>query len=278
MLGSLTDAEDVVQDAYLRWHRAVRHDIRNAEAFLVRIVTRLCLDQLKAARTRRQAYVGPWLPDPVIEAPSTDLERADEITLSLMVALEALSPLERAAFLLHDVFDVPFAELARVLDRSEAACRQLASRARTHVKGHRPRSALAPDQEQAIVQAFFAASQSGDVSALMRLLADDAVLLTDGGGRSAAALNPISGSSKIARFFAGITRKLKGARARFVRHAAVDGLPGFLSLDPHDVLQTTALLVQDGRIAAIYVTRNPDKLAHLRHHADPLLQNAARAD
>ena len=263
MLGSVADAEDVVQDAYLRWHGVERASIRSAEAFLVRVVTRLCLDQLKSARARRETYVGPWLPEPLIEGPSTDLERSDEITLSLMVALERLSPLERAAFQLHDVFDVPFEEVARSLDRDPATCRQLASRARTHVRADRRRFPLPPDQGRRLAEAFFAASQRDDVAALERLLAADAVLMTDGGGRAAAALNPIHGSTRIARFFAGLARKFEAAQASFLRHALVDGLPGYLSRDAQGALQTTALLIRDERIAAIYVTRNPEKLRHL---------------
>jgi RNA polymerase sigma-70 factor, ECF subfamily len=264
MLGSVADAEDVVQDAYLRWHGADHGEVHNLEAFLVRTVTRLCLDALKSARARRETYVGPWLPEPLVEAPGAEAERADEVTLSLMLALESLSPLERAAYLLHDVFAMPFEEVARAIERDPAACRQLASRARTHVRAKRPRYPVQPDQGRAIAEAFFAASQSGDVAALQRLLAADATLVTDGGGKAPAALNPIEGRARIARFFAGIARKLDGARARFRGFAVIDGLPGYLSVDPHGTLQATALLVEDGRIAAVYVTRNPDKLGHAR--------------
>ncbi len=259
MLGSVAEAEDVVQNAYLRWHRTDRAAVRDAWGFLTQVVTRLCLDVLKSARIRRETYVGPWLPEPLI-APMAE-EDSDDITLTLMLALERLSPLERAAFLLHDVFGLSFEDIARTLDRDSAACRQLAARARSHVRAARPRFPVSEERGRAIAGAFFEASRSGDVAALTALLADDVVFTGDGGGKRVAALNPIHGAARVARFFAGIARKKPGA-STLLAMRSIDGLPGFLSQE-RDGPQTTALAIEDGRIVAIYVVRNPDKLRHL---------------
>ena len=190
MLGSVADAEDVVQDAFIRWIGADRGAVREPEAFLRRTVTRLCLDQLKSARHRREIYVGPWLPEPVVEEA---VEEEEDVTLPLMLALERLSPLERAAFLLHDVFGVGFEEIAVTIRRSPAACRQLAARARTHVREARPRFRVEKRRGLAIAEAFFAASRDGDMAALEAMLAADVSLHADGGGKRSAASRPILG-------------------------------------------------------------------------------------
>ena len=263
MLGSLAEAEDAVQEAYLRWHAADRDAVETPRAFLSTIVTRLCLDQLKSARARRESYVGPWLPEPVLDTAALDAESAAELahdlSVALMLTLERLSPLERAAFLLHDVFDMDFAAVAAALGRSEAACRQLATRARAHVQSARPRFKPSPDEGARLADAFRQAVASGDVTAMTRLLAKDAVLLTDGGGKRIAALNPILGADKIVRFFAGIGRKEDLAALR-VRPAEINGLPGFVVTDASGAPQTMAFAVEDGSITAIYVVANPDKL------------------
>ena len=261
MLGSTAEADDVVQDAFLRWREVDPAAVREPEAYLMRTVARLCLDQLKSARARREQYVGPWLPEPIIDpVAEAEAERADEVTLGLMVALERLSPRERAAFLLHDVFDMPFEEVAGAIGRDPAACRQLASRARAHVRAERPRYRVSPEEGQAIARAFFRAVQLGDVAQLQSLLASDVVHYADGGGKRAATLNPIHGRDKVVRMFEGFARKLRSADARWVCGATIDGLPGFIAYDPDGFLQTTALEVEDGRITAIYAVRNPDKL------------------
>lgn len=268
MLGSVAEAEDVVQDAYLRWHRTDRAAVRDAGGFLTQVVTRLSLDVLKSARMKRETYVGPWLPEPLIATEAE--EEGDDITLTLMLALERLSPLERAAFLLHDVFGLSFDDIARTLDRDPAACRQLATRARNHVRAARPRFPVSEERGLAIAGAFFEASRSGDLAALTALLADDVVFTGDGGGKRLAALNPIHGASRVARFFAGIARKKPDASA-LIATRSIDGLPGFVTQE-RDGLQTTALAIEDGRIVAIYVVRNPDKLRHLRlPTSDPAL-------
>lgn len=261
MLGSISEAEDVVQDAYLRWHRADRSEVRDAAGFLTRTVTRLCLDVLKSARQRRETYVGPWLPEPII-APEPEPD-GDDITLTLMLALERLSPLERAAFLLHDVFGVGFDEIATTLGRDAAACRQLAARARAHVRSERPRFPVSAEQGQAIAAAFFQASRSGDLGALTSLLADEVVFVSDGGGKRPAALNPVRGHDRVMRLLDGIARKTVAGASALLAVRVIDGLPGFVSREPDGLIQTTALEISGGRIVAIYVVRNPDKLRHL---------------
>lgn len=268
MLGSLAEAEDIVQEAFLRWLGSDRNAVRVPQAFLTRIVTRLSLDHLKSARARRETYIGPWLPEPIIMSDS-DLDIETDVTLKLMLALERLSPLERAAFLLHDVFGLGFDEVARAIERDEAACRQLASRARGHVRAEKPRYPLPPGEGEGIATAFFKASRSGDVTSLKTLLANQAIAYTDGGGKRMAAINPLDGADKIIRFFAGIFEKGSTAHSRFLRYAEIDGLPGFISVEKDGFVQTTALdLDADGRIRALYVVRNPDKLRHLQAQYD----------
>lgn len=266
MLGSIAEAEDAVQDAYLRWHEVDQAIVRNAQAFLTRMVSRICLDRLKSARARREIYVGPWLPEPVLDAEQlsaeTTNEYATDLSVGLMLALERLSPLERAAFLLHDVFDVEFCEIATLIGRNEAACRQLAARARTHVRAARPRFTMPADGGAGLVAAFSAAMQSGDVSALAKTLAADAVLHSDGGGKRAAALNPIFGRDRIARFFAGVTLKFREPVAE-IRQTRINSLPGLLVSYADGSLQTMAFEIADEQIARVYVVRNPDKLGHL---------------
>ncbi|WP_207478407.1 sigma-70 family RNA polymerase sigma factor [Arenibaculum pallidiluteum] len=262
MLGSMAEAEDIVQEAWMRWQRADRDEVREPEAYLKRTVARLCLDAMKTARARREVYVGSWLPEPVAE-PEDQEARADELTLTLMLALERLSPLERAAFLLHDVFDVPLDEIATTLGREAAAVRQLAVRARRHVRQARPRYKLAREEGERIARAFFAAATSGDVAALRAMLAENVVLRSDGGGKVLAFLNPILGLERVLRLFGSLHRKLVARRAEFIRPMWIDGLPGYVSRERDQVLQTTALEIEDGRITAIYITRNPDKLRHI---------------
>jgi RNA polymerase sigma factor (sigma-70 family) len=260
MLGSLAEAEDIVQDAWLRWQAADSDAVRTPASFLSRIVARLCLDVMKSARRRRETYVGSWLPEPLL-IEEEGIER-DDVTLTLMLALERLSPLERAAFLLHDVFGTPLDEIAATLEREPAAVRQLAARARRHVREARPRYPVAPDEGERLARAFFVASQSGDVAALRAILADGVVIRSDGGGKVLAFINPIEGIDKVVRLYRGLRRKL-GEPGRFLRMTQVDGLPGYVSQERDGVLQTTAFAIEGGRIAEIFVTRNPDKLGHV---------------
>jgi RNA polymerase sigma-70 factor, ECF subfamily len=264
MLGSRSDAEDVVQDAYLRFAGA--QDVRNAEAFLVTVVTRLCLDRLKSARAQREVYVGPWLPEPVFDAEGLSAEAAtelaDDLSFALLLALDRLSPLERAAFLLHDVFDTPFSEVAAMLDRTEASCRQLASRARRAVRDERPAPTATPDSHARLLQAFSDAVASGNVRQLAELLREDAVALTDGGGRKFAARNPIIGADKVARFFIGLAGKIAGQNVR-IEPAVINGAVGALLYLDGELDLTLSMAISGEKIAAIYIVRNPDKLRHL---------------
>jgi RNA polymerase sigma-70 factor (ECF subfamily) len=266
MLGSRSDAEDVVQDAFLRFAGA--QDVHNPEAFLVTIVTRLCVDRLKSAKVQREAYVGPWLPEPVFDADGLSAEAAtelaDDLSFALLLALDRLSPMERAAFLLHDVFDTPFSEIAAMLGRTEAACRQLASRARRAVRDNRPAPAVTPDSHARLLRAFSEAVASGDVRQLAELLRDDAVAITDGGGRKFAALNPVIGADKVARFFIGIAGKTAAqGQVMRVEPAAINGAAGALLYLDGELDLTLSMAIDGEKIAAIYVVRNPDKLRHL---------------
>jgi RNA polymerase sigma-70 factor, ECF subfamily len=264
MLGSRSDAEDVVQDAYIRFAGA--QDIHNPEAFLVTVVTRLCLDRIKSARAQRETYVGPWLPEPVFDAeglaPDAATELADDLSFALLLALDRLSPLERAAFLLHDVFDMPFADVAAMLDRTEVACRQLATRARRAVREARPAPAAPPDHHARLLSAFSEAVASGDISRLAGLLREDAVAVTDGGGRKTAALNPIMGADKVARFFLALAAKNADRDIR-IEPAMINGTAGALLYMDGEVDHTISVAIDGDRIAAIYIVRNPDKLRHV---------------
>ena len=263
MLGSWPEAEDAVQEAWLRWQPIDHRRISEPAAWLTRVTSRLCLDQMKSARVRRETYPGPWLPEPLIEEES-DALRQDNLTLTLMIALERLSALERAAFLLHDVFGQPLNEVATIIGRTPAAARQLASRARSHVRLDRPRYTVSKAEADGLARAFFDACQSGDASSLAVLLAEDASLHSDGGGKVFAFPNVIRGSQQLIRLFQGLSRKHRKTM-EYMRFVTIDGLPGFISrMDGPP--QTTALEIVEGRIAKIYITRNPDKLTCLSLH------------
>ncbi|WP_168452252.1 sigma-70 family RNA polymerase sigma factor [Sphingopyxis microcysteis] len=258
MLGSVADAEDVVQDAFLRWLGTDRSVVREPAAFLRRTVTRLCLDQLKSARSRRETYIGPWLPDPLVEE-----EEEDDVTLPLMLALERLSPLERAAFLLHDVFGVGFDEVAKTINRDPGATRQLAARARAHVRDARPRYKLEKQRGLEIANAFFEASRSGDMAALGAMLAADVGMWADGGGKRPAAAIPILGKALVMKVHRSVAVLLRKYGSTLVHTGTINGLPGFVTREADGELQTTALEIEDGKVTGIYVMRNPDKLKHM---------------
>jgi RNA polymerase sigma-70 factor, ECF subfamily len=288
MLGSMADAEDAVQETCLRWHAVDRDAVLEPRGFLMTTTTRICLDMLTSARARHEEYVGPWLPEPVVDtaalAPDIRTEWAEDLSIALLLVLDELSPLERAAFLLHDVFDLSFSEIAPALERSDAACRQLAARARAHVRAAQPRGTTSPlarsagiDAKHAqLISAFAAATQSGDLEVLMQLLANDVRVVTDGGGKVRAASNVIDGADRAARFLVGATRKRPGAwwREDFtVRFATINGLPGVIVDAPEGPVQTAAFDIENNVIRALYVVRNPDKLRHLalvRHAVGPV--------
>jgi RNA polymerase sigma-70 factor (ECF subfamily) len=280
----MADAEDAVQETYLRWHGADRETVSDPRAFLMTTTTRICLDLLTSARARREEYVGPWLPEPVVDttalAPDSRAELAEDLSIALLLTLDRLSPLERAAFLLHDVFDFSFSEIASALERSDSACRQLAARARAHVRVARPRGTTASagrsseiDAKHAqLLAAFAAAVQAGDLDTLTQLLASDVRVVTDGGGKVRAALNVIDGADRAARFLVDATRRRPGAwwRDDFrLRFATINGLPGVIVDAPEGPVQTAAFEIEGDLIRALYVVRNPDKLRHLGSASAP---------
>ena len=267
MLGSVTDAEDTVQDAYIRWTGSDRSDVHSPRAYLTTIVTRLCLDRLKSARSKREVYVGPWLPEPLVDdrvdSPERATELAETLSMAFLVLLEKLSPPERAAFLLREVFDFDYPDIATALERNEAACRQLVRRAR--VRLHRPerRFGATPADGDRLREQFLAATGAGDLPGLVGLLASDAAVYTDHGGKAAAARRTLRGADKVARFFVGVTRKFLHASAEIELHN-VNGRPGLVIFEDGVAVTTASIEVDNGRITAVYMVRNPEKLRHLR--------------
>jgi len=263
MLGSVAEAEDVVQDAWLRWSRA-GEGVADPAAWLVRTTTRLCIDRLRAAKVEREAYRGPWLPEPLIEPLTEDpVERAEDVSVAFLLALERLSPLERAVFLLHDVFDEDYASVAETLGRTEPAVRQLASRARDHVRDARPRFAVNQEDATRLATAFVTAAAQGDMAGLSALLAEDAILVSDGGGKRKAALRVMVGRADIVRLMEGIRWRGAGMQVEDLRTVRINGYPGLVVKLP-DGPETIAFQPgEDGLIAAVYMVRNPEKLAHL---------------
>jgi RNA polymerase sigma-70 factor (ECF subfamily) len=270
MLGSRSEAEDIVQEAWLRWSQVDESTVKHPGAYLSRLVTNLCLDKLGSAAAKREKYVGVWLPEPLLDedagwspGPEAQAEFAQDVSVAFMLALERLSPLERAAFLLHDVFDLDFDEIARRLERSPAACRQLASRARSRVKADYARREVEEEERERLFGAFSEAVRNFDVDALAKVLAEDAVLLSDGGGKVSAVPHPLHGGALIARTLIGFAR-LPTSRWR-LEPARINGLPGCLVFDEAtgELVQTIALAPSasaPGRVGALYVQRNPDKL------------------
>ncbi|MFF2166158.1 RNA polymerase sigma-70 factor [Streptomyces sp. NPDC058175] len=268
MLGRVADAEDVVQDAWLRWAQADRDEVREPRAYLVRVATRLAIDRLRQAQVRREAYVGPWLPEPLITdfgptAPDTAEAAvlAESVSLAVLVVLESLSPLERAVFVLREAFGFPFAEIATTLDRSEPAVRQLAGRARKHVDERRPRFDVDPAEQRDLTERFLAAATGGDLEGLMTLLAPDARLVGDSGGKSKAPLRIIESADKVGRFLLGAAKS--GGTGFTFRIVELNAGPAVLALvdgKPDSVFQID---VADGHVQCVYIVRNPDKLTSL---------------
>jgi RNA polymerase sigma-70 factor (ECF subfamily) len=264
MLGSVADAEDVVQETYLRWQEVAGSDagIESPSAYLTTMVSRRCLDELRSARRRREAYVGPWLPEPLLADeqvdPAATTELADTLSTAFLVVLEALSPAERAAFLLHDVFGYEYPELARILGRGEPACRQLVTRARRRLAERRPRFEVSPEEHTRLLNEFLQASSRGDLDGLVGLLAEDAVLQADGGGVVTAARNPIRGADRVARWVLGAIAKTPPGIA--VEIAPVNGLPGVVVRLDGALFGVMSLDVRRGRIQGIFLQVNPEKL------------------
>lgn len=283
MLGSRAEAEDIVQEAWLRWAEVDESIVEHAGAFLSRLVTNLCLDQLRSAAAQRERYVGVWLPEPLLDdddlfdwapSPEQHAEFAQDVSVAFMLALERLSPLERAAFLLHDVFDLDYDEIARHLGRSEVACRQLISRARKNIKADYARREVAQEERDRLLGAFMQAVRSRDVRALAQVLTADAVALADGGGKVAAVPRPLHGGALIARTFIGFAQ-LPASRGWRLVPTTVNGLPGCLVVDElagGRLVQTIALAPsahEPGRAGALYIQRNPDKLRAIAQRSHP---------
>jgi len=257
MLGSVSEAEDVVQEGLLRLHRA--DDVEHPKAFVATVVTRLSIDELRSARSRRETYVGPWLPEPLV----TDSRPDDEsVSMALLVTLEALSPVERAVFLLHDVFDYGYDEIAEIVGKTRENCRQLAVRARRHVEARRPRFEPSREQREALAARFFEAIREGDLDGLVSLLAEDAVATGDGGGKAAARKTPLHGGAKIARFMLGLMRLAERDAYEF-DFCEVNGRPGALIRQDGRVISALSLEIADGKVTEFLSVANPDKLHHL---------------
>jgi RNA polymerase sigma-70 factor, ECF subfamily len=268
MLGSVTEAEDIVQEAYLRYQATPTDQIVSHKAFLSTIVTRLCLNQLQSARSQREAYIGPWLPEPVLTgvderfAPMQQAELHESLALAFLVLLEQLTPVERAVFLLREVFDYEYAEIAAIVGKTEAACRQLFSRAKRHIAAGRPRFKSSPQAHRQIFTQFLRATEQGELDGLMQLLADDVELWVDGGGKARGApIRPLHGRTAVAQFLSAIARRATpGSRAEI---ADVNGEPALIAHVGGELRLVLFIGVDQGRVCAIWVIRNPDKLHNL---------------
>ncbi|HET7552062.1 MAG TPA: RNA polymerase sigma-70 factor [Gemmatimonadaceae bacterium] len=263
MLGSVADAEDLVQDTWLRWQEVPEADVREPRAYLATIVTRLAINQLRSARSQRESYVGPWLPEPLVTEnasdPSEPVELAESLSMAFLVMLERLSPIERAVLLLRDVFDFDYPEIAQIVDKSEANCRQLLARAKKHM-GAEPRFEIDRAQADRLMQQFTEAASAGDMEGLLAVLAEDITLWADGGGKvKGAALRPIHGADAVARFSAGVIQHFVPAD-RVLRPTRVNGEPGFIVYASGSPLAAMILHIRDGRIQTIYAIANPEKL------------------
>lgn len=260
LLGVAADAEDVVQEAWLRWSTTDQEAVRDPRAFLVRITSRLALDRLRNLARRREQYVGEWLPEPLLTTSDVadDVELAESVSMAMLVVLETLTPLERAVFVLREVFDIPYDEIGITVDRSPASVRQIAHRAREHVAARRPRSQVSPAEQRAVIDKFIRALQSGDVQALMQVLAPDVVLVADGGGRAPAAVAPVLGADQVARQLA------TGDRNAYATTSIV-WLNGALAarIDTVDRTAAVSVVISDGRLTHIYAIANPEKLTRL---------------
>lgn len=265
MLGRVAPAKDIVQDAYLRWREIDPEEIRSPKAYLSKIVTRLCLDEMKSARARREEYVGPWLPAPLVEdsapKPEQTAELADSLSMAFLVLLETLTPVQRAVFLLREVFDYEYDTIADLVGKKEATCRKIAQRARDHLSDENLRFEASPDEHQKLVDQFFAAVEEGNLEQLESTLAEDAVLYSDGGGKVTAARRPIYGADRIGRFMLGIAGKApEGLQIRFTE---VNGRPGVVATVDGQPQSTWGFHVAGGRIQNIYVVLNPDKIGYI---------------
>jgi RNA polymerase sigma-70 factor, ECF subfamily len=263
MLGSRADAEDAVQETFLRY-QATSEEPSSPKAFLSTIVTRLCIDQLRSARAQRERYVGPWLPEPVVTE-GTTVEMAESLTMAFLVLLESLTPLERAAFLLHDVFDYDYAEIAKMTGKTEGSCRQMVHRAKDHITARRRRFDPSREETERITSRFLETARSGDVSGLMALFADNAVMISDGGGKVRAALNPVNGANAIARFVIGVVKKNESFSPIHTL-TEINGQPAFITSISGQNISATVLDIRDGLVRNLFIVINPEKLRGICSH------------
>src|SRR6266545_1554154 len=261
LLGSAADAEDVLQETWLRWVKADLEQVRDQRAYLVRITTRQSLNRLRTMRRRKEVYVGPWLPEPLLTAPDVaqDVELAESVSMALMLVLETLSPTERAVFVLREAFDVSYDEIAAAVDKSPAAVRQIAHRARQHVEARRPREAVSPSKKRAALESFQRALETGDLQGLLDVLAPEVVLVADGGGVKQAALQPVIGAEKVVRMIVGGLGRTDGTLT--AAPTMVNGNPALLLRLDGEIDGVLAIRVEDARITGLYYVRNPEKLS-----------------
>lgn len=271
MLGSMSDAEDMLQESFLRWQQSAEADIRCPKAFLVTVITRLCINQLQSARVQREQYFGEWLPEPVVSTPESDpsmLPQMDEsLSIAFLVILERLSPVERAVFLLREVFDYEYFEIARVVSQTEVNCRQIFRRARLHIKEIRPRFDASPTQKEKLVREFMAATSRGDIEGLLKFFAQDIIIHTDGGGKASATVNPVYGALNATRLVVYGNKKFR-PEAAVVKFAMVNGQPGIVTYLDGRAETVLALDILGGQIRKVYILRNPDKLQTVPHSID----------
>ena len=265
MLGSVTDAEDMVQETFLRWQQVSEQNVKSAKAYLTTIVTRLCIDWLRSARVQREQYVGSWLPEPIVTEQSSDpnaiAELADSLTIAFLVLLERLSPLERAVFLLRETFEYDYNEISRIVGKNAANCRQIARRARQHLADQRPRFQASLQQQEQLTRKFMQASHQGDLQGLLDLLAEDITVWSDGGGQVVANLKPLHGAAKIARFLLAIHRRYRKLGFNYdAELVQVNGRPGIIYTLDGSITSVAAVDIADNRVQSIYFLRNPDKI------------------
>jgi RNA polymerase sigma-70 factor, ECF subfamily len=263
MLGSRADAEDLLQESYLRWSSVQFETIASPKAYLVTMVTRMAIDQLRACQVKREEYVGSWLPEPMLEQQVEEpAELAESLSMAFLILLERLSPVERAAFILREIFDYGYEEIAEIVGKSSSNCRQIVVRARKHVRDQRPRFEVAKQEHETIVRRFLAACSKGDLPSLLSMLKQDIVLYSDGGGKARSALNPIRGADRVARFLAGVTAKAPAGL--LVRLRRINAQPGVVLLVDKSVFGVLVLSITDEIIQEVYLVSNPDKLSELQ--------------
>ncbi len=264
MLGSASDAEDIVQETYLRWQKASEEEINSPRAFLTTVTTRLCIDQLRSAHQQREVYIGPWLPEPIYTANLSErTEMADSLSIAFLVLLESLTPHERAIFLLRQVFDYEYSEIAQIVGKSESNCRQLFHRAQKHLTERRPRYKTSPQQKEELVHSFISACSTGNMEDLLNLLETDIVLYSDGGGKVLAARNPVYGGQNVARFLFGIMKKSSAAGFR-VETSQLNGQTGLIIYWGENLYTVVDFEFDNGHISQLHLVVNPDKLAYLQ--------------